>query len=256
MDKTSLGDRMKEYENVERRYLVRRQPVIIRVDGVHFHTFTRGFERPYYLPFRECMWKTAQRIAENMMGCKLAYTQSDEITFLLTDDDTLETQPWFGKNLQKIVSVTASLATYFFNQIARDEYGQDEPLHKAVVDKIATFDARAFILPHAEVLNCFELRQQDCTRNAIEAAGQHYFSHGQLNGKSCNQIQEMLFSEKGINFNDYPSWYKRGVCAVKKPVEVAMQNGETILRPKWVIDQQIPIFHKEPEYIINLVYHE
>lgn len=255
MDKTSLGDRMKEYENVERRYLTRREPLIIRIDGVHFHSFTQGFERPFYLPFRECMWKTALSIAANIMGCKLGYTQSDEITLLLTDDDTQETQAWFGKNLQKIVSVSAGLATYFFNHIARVDYPDDEPLHKAAVSKVATFDARAFLMPKEEVLNCFEWRQQDCTRNAIEAAGQSEFSHGQLHGKSCNQIQEMLFADRNINFNDYPTWYRRGVCIVKKPTVIETPAGE-IIRPKWTVDREIPIFHKEPEYINQHVYHQ
>ena len=259
MDNTSLGDRMKEYENVERRYLTRRQPLIIRIDGKAFHSYTKGFERPYYRPFREAMERTALELACNIAGCKLAYTQSDEISLLLTDDDTLETQPWFGKNLQKIVSISAALATFKFNAvvdaICRGRDASLTPLQQAYDNKVAIFDARAFCVPREEVLNVFEWRQQDCTRNAIESAGQAYFSHNQLNGKSCNQIQEMLFTEKGINFNEYPTWYKRGACVIKRPAEIETPDGEKIIRPKWTIDLEPPIFHKEPNYIEDLVYH-
>ena len=252
----SLGDRMKEYENIERRYLMRRQPLIIRLDGVHFHSYTKGFERPYYRPFRLAMERTMLNLCENIMGCKLGYTQSDEITLLLMDDDTLDMQPWFGKNIQKIVSVAASMATYYFNKNVREiiEEGSTddydiEPLSQAYKNRVACFDARVFLLPKDEVMNVFEWRQQDCTRNAIESAGQTYFSHKQLNCKSCNDIQEMLFQEHGINFNDYPVWFKRGVCARRMPVQVISDKVGPITRMKWQLDYDIPIFHKCPSYI-------
>ena len=259
MDKTSLGDRMKEYENVERRYLTRRAPLMIRLDGVHFHSFTKGFEKPYYLAFRQAMWDTALMLCSHIMGAKIAYTQSDEITILVTDDDSLDTQAWFGKNLQKVVSVSASMATYWFNKFAFNaaaRYKDGDALSEAAENKIATFDARAFLLPREEVMNCFEWRQQDCTRNAIESLGQANFSHKQLLGKSCNEIQEMLFSEKCINFNDCPTWYKRGVCIVKTPKEIETKDGTTMTRMKWTIDAEIPIFHQEPDYINRFIYHK
>jgi len=264
MLRDSLGDRMKGYENIERRYFMRRQPLIIRLDGVHFHTYTKGFERPYYEPFRRCMEYTMLHLCENIMGCKLGYTQSDEITLLLTDDDTIDTQPWFGKNIQKIVSVAASMATYFFNKEVEKtlklgpgaEEWNLEPLRNAFENKMACFDARAFLLPKEEVMNVFEWRQQDCTRNAIESAGQTYFSHNMLNGKSCNEIQEMLFQYKGINFNDYPVWFKRGTCAHKVPTEIISDKSGPIIRMKWQLDYNIPIFHKEPNYINQFIYHD
>ena len=269
MDKTSLGDRMKGYENIERRYLPRRLPTIVRIDGRAFHSYTKGFERPFYRPFREAMERTALDLANEISGCKLAYTQSDEITLLLTDDDTLETQPWFGKNLQKIVSLSAAMATYFFNKnvlsVIADYIIEAEnkeikievlaPLAKAHEEKMAVFDARAFCVPREEVLNVFCWREQDCTRNAIESAGQTYFSHNQLFGKSCNDIQEMLFKEKGINFNNYPTWFKRGVCAIKRPIKIQTPDGNEIERNKFILDYEIPIFNKQPEYIEDLVYH-
>lgn len=255
MDRTSLGDRIKSYENVERRYLPRRAPVIIRVDGKSFHTYTHGFEKPFDESFLWCMRMTMLDLCKNIMGCKLGYHQSDEITLLLTDDDTINTEPWFGKNLQKMVSISAAMATYFFNGHVNtcSTYGLETPvgqifsskgLHTAWRDKrIAIFDSRAFTIPREEVLNAFEFRQQDCVRNSIQSVGQAYFSHKQLNGKSCGDIQNMLFTEHGVNWNDYPSSVKRGVCARK-------------VDDAWTLDDSIPIFHNDPDYINNLVYHK
>lgn len=253
MNRDSLGDRMKQYENIERRYLTRRAPLIIRIDGVHFHSYTKGFDRPYYEPFRRAMECTMLDLCKNIMGCKLGYTQSDEITLLLTDDDTIETQAWFGKNLQKIVSVCASMATYFFNKnvelICRATAENLAPLRNAFENRMACFDARAFVLPREEVLNIFEWREQDCLRNAVESAGQTYFSHGQLMGKTCKEIKEMLANFRGINFDAYPAWYRRGVCARKMAQEVPTPEGEYVIRMKWALDYDIPIFHEVPQYI-------
>jgi len=264
MNRDSLGDRMKEYENVERRYLPRRAPLIVRIDGVHFHSYTKGFERPMYEPFRRAMEYTMLDLCENIMGCKLGYTQSDEITLLLTDDDDLETQAWFGKNLQKIVSICASMATYYFNKNVKEilELGPGSekldlrPLADAYEHKQACFDARAFVLPREEVLNIFEWRQQDCYRNAIESTGRAYFSHKELEGVPCKRIKEMLMDLYNVNFDEfYPTWFRRGVCAYKKLTPVETPEGEYISRPKWTLDYNIPIFHQEPEYIERVVYH-
>lgn len=255
MDKTSLGDRIKSYEDIERRYLPRRMPAIIRVDGKAFHSFTKGFDQPYDLGFRQTMWDTTQALCENIIGCKLGYTQSDEITLLLTDDDDIGTQAWFGKNIQKMVSIASSMSTYFFNKFAKENLPEDAKVRVAAENKMAIFDARVFIVPHDEVMNCFEWRQQDCTRNAIESIGRAHFSHNQLMNKSCNDIQEMLWQEKDINFNDMPTWYKRGACVIKRPMEIPASDGKTIIRPKWTLDLEIPIFHQKPEYIEDLVYH-
>lgn len=260
MDKTSLGDRMKAYENIERRYLTRRAPLIIRLDGVHFHSFTKGFDRPFDEVFLTCMRKTMLHLCENIMGTKLGYTQSDEITILVTDDDTLETEAWFGKNLQKIVSVSAAMATKFFNEevatCVKNGTASDGLTNAYIHNRLAIFDARAFTIPREEVLNVFEWRQQDCTRNSIQSVGQTYFSHKELEHKSCDDIQNMLFTEKGISWNDYPIALKYGVCARKQPKIVFYALGEYVERMKWELDFEIPIFHEHPEYINNLVYHK
>lgn len=258
MDKTSLGDRMKAYENIERRYLTRREPLVVHLDGVAFHSFTKGFDRPFDISFLTCMRNTMLRLCENIMGAKLAYTQSDEISILIMDDDTIETEPWFGKNLQKIVSVSAAMATNFFNdEVAKAVYEgrASAGLTRAYEhERPALFDSRAFIVPREEVLNCFEWRQQDCTRNSIQSVGQTYFSHKELDHKSCNDIQNMLFTQKGVNWNDYSVALKRGVCAKQEPVLID-GTGNTY-RMKWGLHYFIPIFHECPNYINDLVYHK
>ena len=276
MTKDSLGDRIKAYENIERRYLPFRAPVIIRVDGVHFHSFTKGFPSPYYGLFRQAMEETAKKLCENIAGCKIAYTQSDEISLLVTDDDDINTQPWFGKNLQKLVSVTASMATLFFRETVEqflqndlalrvhtspdkslEEIVANEPLYNAIFNKhkTAMFDARAFCVPREEVLNVFVWRQQDCLRNAVESAGRAEFSHKQLEGKSCADIVAMLKNEKNIDFDAYVPSFRKGVCVKKMPCEITSKTGETMIRKKFVVCHDVPIFNVEPRYIEDAVYH-
>lgn len=269
----SLGDRMKNnYENRAKTYLVRRMPVIIRLDGKAFHTFTKGLKKPYDEIFHNTMNATMKYLCENIQGCKLGYTQSDEITLLLTDYDTLDTDAWFDNNVQKICSVSASMATMAFNKFFRQcvsDYCdsmmalQDFDLvtdkyYDTLYDKleIAMFDSRCFNIPEDEVTNCFIWRQQDATRNAIQMLGQCNFSHKELHGKSCNDIQDMLFTQKGINFNDMPTEFKRGVCCIKEEYYPEPMPGyedcpidATSVRTRWVLDKEIPIFTQDRDYI-------
>lgn len=251
--KDSLGDRMKEnYENRSKTYLTRRTPCIIRLDGKAFHSFTKGFQKPYDEVFHKAMNSTLQYLCKNIQGCKFGYTQSDEISLLLTDYDTLTTDAWFGYSVQKMCSIAASMATLHFNQAFRTavneytvgeskgEYGIKLKLAK---DKGAMFDARCFSIPASEVCNAYIWRQEDATRNAIQMLGQTYFSHKELHKKSTSDIQEMLW-QKGINFNDMPIEFKRGVCCYKRSVE---RNGT--LRSEWYIDKECPIFTQDRNYI-------
>ena len=271
----SLGDRMKEnYENRAKTYLVRRMPVIIRLDGRAFHTFTKGMKKPYDEIFHNTMNATMKYLCENIQGCKLGYTQSDEITLLLTDYDTLDTDAWFDNNVQKICSVSASMATMAFNKFLRkyaDEYYKSiwddivedwngdnkyyEILYNAT-EKGAMFDSRCFNISESEVTNCFIWRQQDCTRNAIQTLGQCNFSHKELQGKSCNDIQDMLMLQKGINFNDMPTEFKRGVCCIKEeyypdpmPGYENCEIDAASVRTRWVLDKEIPIFTQDRNYV-------
>lgn len=271
MFKDPIGDRMKQYENCYRIYLPRRSAVIVRIDGRAFHTFTKGFARPYDRLFASCMWETTRKLCENVSGCKFAYTQSDEITLVLTDYENINTEPWFGNNLQKIVSITASMATYFFKknfeEAITDEYldwyttgtvnDEKEKLlnqHTQAYDnKLCVFDARAFIVPREEIFNVLYWRQLDCKRNSIQLLGQANFSHNQLQNKNSDEIQEMLWQEKGINWAKEPEWFKNGVAIYRKPVTVVnhLPNNEiaTTERNKWYIDLDTPVFTKDRDYI-------
>lgn len=267
---SSLDDRMKDYyEHRSKTYLTRRTPVIIRLDGKAFHSFTKGFKRPYDKILHTVMNKTTQYLCENIQGCKLGYTQSDEITLLLTDYDKLDTDAWFGYAVQKLCSVAASMATMAFNRFLGYEYEElnrwvsegatseeDIQYMYTVYDKLgsAMFDARCFNIPKEEVANCFIWRQQDATRNAIQMLGQTCFSHTQLDNKSTSDIQDMLMLEKGINFNCMPTAFKRGVCCYRTTTidtVIDFQTREEVQteRSKWVIDEEIPIFTQDRHYI-------
>lgn len=267
----SLGDRMKRYENVAKTRLVRRMPVIIRLDGKAFHTFTRGFVRPFDSILMQTMDDTMKYLCENIQGCVLGYKQSDEISLVLIDYQTLTTDAWFDYNVEKMCSIAASMATLAFNRFFIDNVmaaqqffdteGSIDGLMKfdySVYERkfnTALFDARVFNVPKEEVANCLIWRQQDATRNSIQLAGQSQFSHRELDDKSCNQIQDMLFCEKGINWNDFRTPCKRGTCCVKKVVDVPAMNNSSmkVQRRKWVVDNDIPIFSKNPDYINSLI---
>ncbi len=179
----SLGDRMKQnYERPAQHCLTRRTPVVIRIDGRAFHTFTRNFPKPFSSKFSDSMVAAATAVANEMQGFKLGYIQSDEASFLLTDYDNLQTQPWFGYKQSKIESVSASIMTAEFARCMR----------LAGVTGLATFDARAFNVPEDEVVNYFLWRAQDWSRNSLSMYAQAYFSHRELHGKNTADIHEML----------------------------------------------------------------
>lgn len=266
-----LGLRMKEnYENASKTRLIRRMPVIIRVDGKAFHTFTRGFHKPFDEVLMCCMEETMKYLCENIQGCVLGYTQSDEISLLLVDYKKLNSDAWFDNEVQKICSISASMATMIFNKtfdscvrnwrhmlndiLIREDYSvydnlnrggekYEEALLKAS-NKGAMFDSRCFNIPKEEVTNYFYWRQLDATRNSIQMVGQANFSHKELHKKSCNDIQDMLHEQKGINWNDFSVPEKRGACCIKKD-------------DRWILDGDIPIFKGEDrKYIEELVYCE
>ena len=252
----SLSDRMKDYEDVSNVKLTKRTPVIVRIDGKAFHTYTRGLDKPFDEILAKAMQYVCEKLVKDVQGCKLAYTQSDEISLLLTDWEKLTTDSYFDYRLQKIASVVASTATMYFNQYVTsmimylldmprvcdsvkmfDGVEFSENILNVWVKKMGTaiFDARAFNLPKEEVCNYFLWRQQDATRNSIQSLGQSKFSQKQLDKKSTSDIQEMLFQEYGINWNDIDTKWKRGFCVCK---------NNTI-----DVDTEIPIFSQDRNYI-------
>ena len=227
----ALGTRMKTYyEQVPKTRLVRRMPVAIRLDGIAFHTFTRGFQKPFDEVLGNAMVRTMEYLCKNIQGCVFGYTQSDEITLLLIDYQTLDTCAWFDYEIQKMCSISASMATIAFNKYffeeARDWYNRQLPstlqceqnivkqwkVYKIAAEKGAMFDARCFNVPKEEACNLVYWRQLDATRNSIQMVGQANFSHSELQGCSCSVIQDMLHEQKGINWNDFPTRWKRGTA--------------------------------------------
>lgn len=260
----SLGNRMKEYESRNQYYLQKRTPVCIRVDMRAGHTFTRGFIRPFDEIFGNAMVKTMEYCAKNIGNCVFAYCQSDEITFILVDYAKLETDAWFDYRTDKLCSISASMATMAFNKYFADEYERwhfdhimfsgefgkaeilpdDEKLDEAynkALQKGAMFDSRVFNIPKEEACNLIYWRQLDATRNSIQMVGQANFSHSELQGCSCSVIQDMLHEQKGINWNDFPTRWKRGVAWTR-------HGG---------IDYEMPILKGENrEYVETVIYPE
>ena len=264
-----LGRRMKEnYEQISKTRLVRRMPVIIRIDGKAFHTFARNFKKPFDHILMESMQETMKYLCENIQGCVLGYTQSDEISLLLIDYKELNSGAWFDNEVQKMCSISASMATMIFNMlfgkkannyieytfearnISDNERKYADTLKKAV-EKGAMFDARVFNIPKEEVTNYFYWRQLDATRNSIQMVGQANFSHKELHKKTCSDIQDMLHEQKEINWNDFSVPEKRGTCCRK---EHYIPDGSIIPKSRWNTDVDIPIFKGEGrKYIDELV---
>lgn len=253
----SLGDRMKSYENIPRISLESKKPVIIRIDGKAFHSFTKGMKRPFDAVLISSMQRTAQALCTNIEGCKLAYTQSDEISLLLVDYERPETQAWFNNSLQKMVSVAASLATAAFNNEFRREmethgseyYDKETFIRLNLKVGRATFDARAFTLPQEEVCNYFIWRQQDAMRNSVLSVAQSMYSPKIMHGKTCQVLKEMMVAEGKGDWNDYPTYQKRGTCIVKE-----QYDKEGTMRSRWVPDLEIPVFTEDRDYIDKYVF--
>lgn len=224
MDKSNLGMRMKRYEEVYKYKLVPRSYTIIRLDGRAFHTFTKGLKKPFDKRVVDAMINTTFKLKSEIQGCKLAYVQSDEISLVLTDFDTHEMQPWFGNEVQKITSVSASIATSTFNAVSG-------------IDRIANFDSRVFQVPsHTEVYNYILWRQQDAIRNSISACAQALYSPKQLNGKNQILMREMITdkseeftqimldlgyeSEEYYTWEDIPDFLKYGMLIYFKNDEL------------------------------------
>lgn len=279
-----LGTRMKVfYENIPKTRLMRRTPVAIRLDGKAFHTFTRGFQKPFDFVLMDAMQKTMKYLCENIQGCVFGYTQSDEITLILVDYQKFTSDAWFDYEVQKLTSVSASMATMAFNKYFSEnvvEYNlTNDPLVKrreglldnyiSAVERGACFDARCFNIPKEEVTNLIYWRQLDATRNSIQMVGQANFSHDELQNKTCDMIQDMLMTKYGINWNNFTVPCKRGTACIKVATKVTenikrepQPFGEdkvttTIIeeRPIWAIDRNMPILKDEDrKYVDDLIY--
>jgi tRNA(His) 5'-end guanylyltransferase len=250
MDKLDIGSRMKMYEEKSRVYLKRKTPVIIRLDGCHFHTFTKGFDKPFDKIIETCMTNTMLYLCKNIQGCVLGYTQSDEITLVLCDYQKPDTDAWFKNNTQKMTSVSASIATYAFMKYLEDEYysflstdhTEDTTKRRTLLlkkmDQGAFFDSRAFSIPVEEVENCLIWRQLDARRNSVQALAQYVLGHKQCQNLSCEELKKKLLVEKDVNWNtDLSTYQKSGSCAIRN------EEGT------WFIDTETPDFISNRDYI-------
>ena len=269
-----LGTRMKTfYEQVPKTRLMRRTPVALRIDGKAFHTFTRGFQKPFDAVLMTAMQNTMKYLCENIQGCVFGYTQSDEITLILIDYQKFTSSAWFDYEIQKMCSISASMATMAFNRFfyekMQDWYWEDplvthlklpskenlKEIYSKALEKGAMFDSRCFNIPKEEVANLIYWRQLDATRNSIQMVGQANFSHGELQGKSCNMIQDMLLTQKDINWNNFPIDCKRGAACIYDNYQNpdSITNGDII--KGWRIDREMPIIKDENrEYVEKYIY--
>lgn len=267
-----LGTRMKvNYENRTRILLPRRTYTLIRIDGKAFHTYTRGFEKPFDMGLIEDMNETAIHLCKNIQGAVIGFVQSDEISILMTDFKTHETDAWFDGNIQKIVSVSASMAASKFNQLRWMRYVNDrynnptndnDPVSWEWFEgvrklKLADFDARTFTIPSkSEVMNYFIWRQQDTVRNSIASVAQMNYSTEELKGKNGKIQQEMIF-QKGLNWNDFEPMLKRGRFVFKQEYEITENlKGEKLPEPAkrtaWVVDE-CPTFTANPDFLEDFI---
>jgi len=224
MKHDDFGDRMKTFESVSQINLMIRTPVIIRCDGKSFHSYVRGLQKPFDMKLNSAMAEVTRILCLEIQGAVFGYTQSDEISILIQDWKNLNTDRWFGNNVQKMTSISASIATAYFNTIFKHPSNTSPAL----------FDSRVFNIPKEEVANYFIWRQKDATRNSINSLAQSKFSSKDLHGKNISQVQDMLMETHNINWNDVPTRFKRGTCVV---------NG--------IIDWECPIFTQDRKYIEN-----
>lgn len=218
-DKDDLGNRMKAYEAPSTgRRVFKGQPLVVRLDGKSFHTFTKGLERPYDQSLSDLMVATMKALVDRFQA-NIGYTQSDEITLVFLSEPEDRGDLNFDGRLQKIETLTASFASVYFNKHLRNYLPQK-------ADELPIFDSRAFAVPNAqEAYHSLLWRQQDCTKNAISMAAQSMYKQSELQGKNGSELQEMMF-QKGVNFNDYPFFFKRGTFARREGVERELSYAE------------------------------
>lgn len=241
--KDAIGNRMKSnYESRYKFYLTRRTPVIIRIDGKAFHTYTKPFPSIFKNPIvQDAMAYTTQRLVENIQGAMVAYQQSDEISILLSDYTSIRAEAYFNYEVDKICSITASMATAHFNDYM-NKHGS-----AYTNGRLAMFDSRVANFPKEEVVNYFIWRQQDWTRNSIQMLGREHFSHKQLEGKSNIDVMDMLVNQKQVHWNHLPTWLKRGICVYH--TKYIADSAPKVAASSVIVDKDIPIFKSDRSFI-------
>jgi len=252
----SLGDRMKHYyENVFKQRLPRRMPLVLRIDGKAFHTYTKGCKKPFDENLTRLMDELALYLCQNIQDAQLAYVQSDEISIFVHDYKSLKSEAYFDKEIQKICSIVSGMASAKFTMnswkiFAPAKFSIEDQIMS--YQKLAVFDTRCFVLPENELCNYFIWRQQDATRNSIQMVARSLYSHSECNNKNQSDLQEMIH-QKGQNWNDTPTGFKRGRCIYKKKITVEPEPNydgrDHFDRMKWFIDTEIPVFTQDRNFI-------
>lgn len=243
----SLGARMKCYESAARTVLPQRLPLIIRCDGKSFGTYTKGCEKPFDKNFGDIMVNVATSLCKEIQGAQMAYVQSDEVSVLVHSYKKLNSSPWFDNQVQKIVSVAASIASVTMSLESWRMFSpQTGHIHRNT--RAAHFDARAFVLPEAEACNYFVWRQQDAVRNSVQMLARSLYSHKECTDKDVNELREMCLAA-GKDWNDIDVRWQRGACVVRSEWWETDDAGHR----GWKTDLNIPLFSQDRSYVERLL---
>ena len=220
-DFEAMGDRQKLFESLEAgRKLLPAAPTLVRLDGRAFHTFTRGLARPFDARLSRAMVETAKFLVDKTHA-SIAYTQSDEISLAFPNRD-LASPLLFDGRTQKLCSILAAMATAKFNQEITAHIPEKAHL-------LPLFDARVWVVSNLDLAaEHFLWRETDATRNSLTMAAHAYYSHKELHKAGYAQKHEMLHA-KGINWNDYPAFFKRGTY-VRREVVLKELSSELLAR--------------------------
>jgi tRNA(His) guanylyltransferase len=220
-----LDDRCKRYELAEAgRSAMRGLPLLARLDGRAFHTFTRGLRRPFEPGMSTSMIETTRYLVQEMTAL-IGYTQSDEITLAWYEPSSSTSEYAFSGRFQKLASVLAGLASAKFVQLVAKHL-------PSKADETPCFDCRVWQVPTlADAADVFVWREDDASKNSVSMAASAHYSDAELDGKNGSQKQEMLFG-KGVNWNDYPSFFKRGSYLQRKTVDRTLTDEERARIPE------------------------
>ena len=234
---SSLSDRMKTYEDASQYKFTPLMPVVIRIKCANIDSVSRSFRQPFDNVFHKTMRQTARALGEAIPNCFFAYTYSDEVNLLVTDYNT-NNKACYNNNMQKIVSMSSSIATVMFNKFFAQNVSFTDKTRWRYTGHLneAIFESKAFIIPKEELVNYFVWRQYRGFRHTIDVVAGSEFSSEELKGKTLNQKQDMLLKQKEIDINRVKPDKKHGFCVF------LTTNG-------WVIDLDIPLFSKNKEYI-------
>lgn len=266
-----MGDRFKAYERASEQVLPARLPVLVRLDGNSFSRLVDqvGFQKPFDPRFDEAMECAARAVLRYASGAQLGYVQSDEITVLLRNDQTVRTDPFLANRTQKLASLLASTASVAFSR-----HLEGMGAHQGAI-----FDARAFVVPPAEVNNAFLWRQKDAMRNCISSYAYHEMrkkvgrktAQKRLHGLSTSGRKALVREELGVDWSELPIAWRRGRCLIREvrsvpladvmPADVFEQKvreghvsrDQTVTRGQWVVDREPPLFGEEPGYVNRLL---